>query len=423
MGDIPLKVGSYELIAQIGQGGMGVVYKGRHQGTGQVVAVKVMTAESMSEPVLLQRFAQECAVAARLRHPHIVRGLDFGTEGARPYLVMEFVEGQSLGQRIRQLGPLPAAEAVRMAIEIAGALDLAHREKLIHRDVKPDNILMAPDGRAMLTDLGLIKDLDSEAVLTKPGAAMGTIMFTAPEQFENAQQADALCDVYGLGATLYFALTGVAPYQARGNLTLLQKKLTNDFTPPRRFVPSLSDQLDRIVCLTLDAARDRRPGSCREFAELLAGCLTTGDRSTNQKPSPSATERRRAFRFPSSREASFQVLNGEKDEWRAEAVDISLTGICLQLSRRCERNAVLSVEFRDEDAALSITLLARVNWVRKGANGIWCIGCSFGRALTEEELNVLLENVNPTVAVAAPAEWESQTRVLPAGHKLSDSET
>src|SRR5579872_1990586 len=234
-------MGPYELLEQIGQGGMGVVYRGRHVETGQIVAVKVMTAESMREPVLLKRFAKECSVAARLHHPHIVRGLDFGVENERPYLVMEFVEGQSLGQRIRQHGPLPEADAVRFIVQIADALHLAHQTKLIHRDVKPDNILLTKDGQAKLTDLGLIKDLDAGTILTKPRSAMGTVVFTAPEQFENAHEANALCDVYGLGATLYYALTGVMPFQARGNLTLLQKKLRNDFPTPRRLVPTLSE--------------------------------------------------------------------------------------------------------------------------------------------------------------------------------------
>ena len=414
-----MKMGSYELLEQIGQGGMGVVYRARHQETGQIVAVKVMTAESMREPVLLKRFAKECSVAARLHHPHIVRGLDFGVEGERPYLVMELVEGQSLGQRIRQQGPLPEAEAVRIIVEIAGALHLAHQTKLIHRDVKPDNILLDKNGVAKLTDLGLIKDLDAGTILTKPRSAMGTIVFTPPEQFENAQEADARCDIYGLGATLYYALTGVMPFQARGNLSLLQKKLRNDFATPRRVVPSLSERVDQAVCMALDARPERRPASCEEFARLLCGSLSDKDNWVRQAPQvmdalppPNRMERRRAPRYPSSRSASFQHVPGENNKWRAQVSDISLTGICLELNRRCERHSVLSVEVLDDHSDLAVTLIVRVTWVRQGSDGTWRIGCSFAQPLSEAELTVILGEVDPTVVVQ-PREWNHPTEALP----------
>jgi len=390
-------MGPYELLEQIGQGGMGVVYRGRHVETGQIVAVKVMTAESMREPVLLKRFAKECSVAARLHHPHIVRGLDFGVENERPYLVMEFVEGQSLGQRIRQHGPLPEADAVRFIVQIADALHLAHQTKLIHRDVKPDNILLTKDGQAKLTDLGLIKDLDAGTILTKPRSAMGTVVFTAPEQFENAHEANALCDVYGLGATLYYALTGVMPFQARGNLTLLQKKLRNDFPTPRRLVPTLSEHVDHAVCMALDSRPDRRPASCQRLAGLLSGSWS--DEKGGGVDSPDAIERRRAPRFPSARPATFQMVPGEPIKWRAHVNDISLTGICLQLPCRCERDAVLSVELLDEHSDFSVNLVVRVTWVREGMNSSWRIGCVFAQPLTEAELTVILGDIDPTVVV------------------------
>jgi serine/threonine protein kinase len=415
----PVKMGSYVLLEQIGQGGMGVVYRARHEQTGQIVAVKVMTAESMREPILLKRFAKECSVAARLQHPHIVRGLDFGVEGDRPYLVMELVDGQSLGQRIRQQGPLREADAVRIIVQIAGALHLAHETKLIHRDVKPDNILLDKDDQAKLTDLGLIKDLDAGTILTKPRSAMGTIVFTPPEQFENAQEANALCDVYGLGATLYYALTGVMPFQARGNLTLLQKKLRNDFPTPRRLVPSLSERVDQAVCMAIDARPDRRPSSCQEFAELLTGLALGTGKGVRELSggrdvliTSDGTERRRAPRYPSSRPAAFQLAQGEQDKWRAQVNDISLTGICLQLQRRCERHAVLSVELLDDHSDLSVTLTVRVTWVRQASDGTWRIGCAFAKPLTEEELTVILGDVDPTVVVQ-PREWDKPTEALP----------
>src|SRR5262249_18378059 len=157
-----------------GRGAMGTVYRALHAETGQVVAVKVMSSEMADNPVLCCRFEQEFTAANRLCHPHIVRGLDFGIDQGRPYLVMELVIGQSLGKLVRHHGPLAESDAVRLALQLADGLSLAHKQNLIHRDVKPDNILLTDDGQAKLADLGLVKDLEGEA-LTYSGAWVGTI--------------------------------------------------------------------------------------------------------------------------------------------------------------------------------------------------------------------------------------------------------
>ncbi len=249
-------MGPYELLEQIGRGGMGSVYRSRHRQTGQVVAVKVMTTEAASDRVLLQRFEQEFRVAARLDHPHIVRGLDFGVEAGQPYLVMEYVQGQNLTQRVKELGPCPQALALRLFLQLADALDTAHCHQLIHRDVKPENILLTPDGRAKLGDLGLIKDLGSEeANVTRSRTCLGTLVFMSPEQFEDAKRATARSDIYSLAATLYYALTGLMPFQGRGQLTILKKKLQSDFVPPARAVPDLHPLVDAMICRALDPRR------------------------------------------------------------------------------------------------------------------------------------------------------------------------
>src|SRR5262249_47233758 len=151
-----------------------------------------------------------------LDSPHVVRSLDFGAEGPALYLVMEFVPGPSLWDHIEARGRLPEAEAVPLIAQVGHALDEAHARGLIHRDVKPDNILLTADGQAKLLDFGLVKDVEGGQNLTETRTALGTPYFMAPEQFQDAKKADRRCDVYGLAATLYMAVTGQVPYGARG---------------------------------------------------------------------------------------------------------------------------------------------------------------------------------------------------------------
>jgi serine/threonine protein kinase len=289
-------------------------------------------------------------------------------------------------------------EAVRITSQVADALELAHGQKLIHRDVKPDNILLTRDGRAKLADLGLIKDLDAEGVLTRPRAWLGTITFMAPEQFGGAQFVDARCDVYGLAATLYYALTGVPPFPGRGNLTILEKKLKNDFLPPRRIVPSLRPAIDRIVCRALDSTPESRPSSCRELAELLtaARLAAASALEADGPPEPDPSERRSALRYPAGLDASCRLRRSSEGECRAEVQDLSLSGACLQLDRRVEAGAELSVELLDGMSGSGVSLSGRIRWVRQVAAGTWNVGCSFARELTEGELTILLGNCPPT---------------------------
>ena len=219
---------------------MATVYRGRRRETGQIVAIKVMEPTFASNAVLVKRFEQEYAAAPRLRHPNIVQVWDCGQDDGRPYLVMEFIDGENPGPRIKRQGPPPEAEAVRIILQVADGLHAAHRLQMVHRDVKTENILLSKDGQAKLSDLGLIKCLENGEPLTKTRTCLGTIAFVAPEQFEDAKRADQRADIYGLGATLYHAVTGVLPFEGKRNLQILRKKIQNDFAPPRRLVPGLS---------------------------------------------------------------------------------------------------------------------------------------------------------------------------------------
>jgi serine/threonine protein kinase len=267
-------VGNYDLLEKIAEGGMGTVYKGRDRTTGQVVAVKVVPAHMANNAVLLRRFEQEFRAASILDHPNIVRALSYGTAGACPYLVMEFVDGESLGQRLEREGRLPEAEAVRIIGQVAQGLHRAHRQGLVHRDVKPDNILLSSDGQAKLADLGLVKEMEADLNLTRTGRGLGTPHFMAPEQFRNAKNADVRCDIYSMAATLYMMVTGELPFKNCGPLDAWMKKVQNEITPPRKLLPSLSDRLDWAIRRGMSADPDQRPANCREFVEDLIGHST-----------------------------------------------------------------------------------------------------------------------------------------------------
>jgi serine/threonine protein kinase len=267
-------LGNYELLEKVAEGGMGAIYRGRHRETAQVVAIKIMPAHMAANPVLLQRFEQEFRAASRLNHPNIVRALDYSDTGSTPYLVMEFVEGESLGQRLERDGRLNETEAIRLIAQVAQGLHRAHKLGLIHRDVKPDNILVTPEGVAKLADLGLVKEADSDLNLTKTGRGLGTPHFMAPEQFRNAKNADIRCDIYSLGATLYQMVTGELPFRSTGPLDAWMKKIQNELVPPRRLVPALSERVEWAILRAMSADPQRRPGTCREFIEDLTGRST-----------------------------------------------------------------------------------------------------------------------------------------------------
>ena len=250
-------VGNYELIEKIAEGGMGAIYRGRQRGSGLVVAVKIMPAHMAQNPILLKRFEQEFRAASRLDHPNIVSALAIdqlhGENGDQPYLVMEFVEGESLGQKIEREGRMSEADAIRVIAQVAQGLHRAHKQNLVHRDVKPDNILLSTDGVAKLADLGLVKETDTDLNLTKTGRGLGTPHFMAPEQFRNAKNADSRCDIYSLGATLYQMVTGELPFRSSGPLDAWMKKIQNEITAPRQIVPALSERVEVAILRAMDA--------------------------------------------------------------------------------------------------------------------------------------------------------------------------
>jgi serine/threonine protein kinase len=264
-------IGNYDVIEKIAEGGMGTIYKGRNRDSGQIVALKVVPSTMAKNPVLLKRFEQEFRAAQLLDHPNIVRALEYDGSGSSPFLVMEFVDGESLGQRIERAGPIPEPEAIRIMAQVAQALHRAHKQGLIHRDIKPDNIMVTTDGQVKVADLGLVKEIEADLNLTRTGRGLGTPHFMAPEQFRNAKNADARCDIYSMGATLYMMVTGELPFKSCGPLEAWMKKIHNEITPPRKLNPQITERTDWAIRRAMHATPDERPATCREFIEDLTG--------------------------------------------------------------------------------------------------------------------------------------------------------
>jgi serine/threonine protein kinase len=219
----------FEPQGKLGEGAAGVVYSALRKVDGQRVAIKVLRGEFQPGSPVHERFVREAATGARIDSPYVVRVLEHWVDAGSACIVMEFIDGPSVSARLRG-GALQIPEALRIAQHVASALKAAAKKGVVHRDVKPENILLAPDGRAKLTDFGIAKDLDSSlASLTRSGQGMGTLAYLAPEQIKDAKNVEEHADVYSLGATLYHMLTGRPPFQVNTPAELLA---AFDQTPP-----------------------------------------------------------------------------------------------------------------------------------------------------------------------------------------------
>ena len=280
--DAPRTLGNYDVLAKVAEGGMGTVYRAKHRFTGEVVAVKVISPGPARNPVVLQRFEREFQAAKVLEHPNVVRAIEYGGTGPHPFLVMEFVDGESLGQRVERDGAIPEDEAVRLIGQVCDGLQRAHKQGLVHRDVKPDNVMVTRDGVAKLTDMGLVKDVENDLNLTKTGRGLGTPHYMAPEQFRNAKNVDVRGDIYSLGATLYAIVTGAVPFSNCSPLDCWLKKVRNELPTPRELNPAVSERVDWAIRRAMSAEPADRPSSCREFFEDITGVSRPGSGPTTR---------------------------------------------------------------------------------------------------------------------------------------------
>lgn len=262
------QLGHYRIVRLLGQGGMGQVYLADDQHLQRRVALKVIKTQFASEEEA-KRFQVEAEAAAKLQHPHIVPLYEAGEEGGRQYLTMAYIEGQTLGERVR-VGPLPPREAATLLRQVAEAVHYAHTQNVIHRDLKPSNILVDHHGQARVMDFGLAKRNDSDSDLTQSGQVMGTPNFMPPEQAEGKNDlVGPLADVYALGATLYCLLTGRPPFQAASVVETLRHVVEREPVPPRSMNPAVPRDLETICLKCLEKRPDKRYSSAAAVADDL----------------------------------------------------------------------------------------------------------------------------------------------------------
>src|SRR5215217_477248 len=235
----------YRLDEKIGSGGMSSVYRAFDPTLERWVAIKLMHRDISHDPDQLERFRREARTVAQLNHPHVVTVIDAGEDDGAPYIVFEYVEGETLKERIRRLGRLPVSEAVAYAIEIGRALDAAHASRLVHRDVKPQNVLIDRDGRAKVTDFGIARSLEAQG-LTATGRVLGTTDYVSPEQALGHEVTEQ-SDIYSLGIVLYEMLTGETPFQADTQVAVAMKHVREPLPDVQRRRPECSAALAAVV--------------------------------------------------------------------------------------------------------------------------------------------------------------------------------
>src|ERR1700733_3752915 len=297
--------GRYRLEARIGAGGMSTVYRALDETLQRQGAIKLLNREGASDSDQLERFRREARAVAQLSHPHIVGVIDAGEDENRPYIVFEYVEGETLKDRIRRMGRLPISEGVAYAIEIARALGAAHARHIVHRDVKPQNVLVDEEGSAKVTDFGIARTLDEEG-LTADGRVLGTTDYVSPEQ-ALGRHVTGQSDLYSVGVVLYEMLTGEVPFKGENQIAVAMKHVREELPDVQIRRPEVSAALASVIeAATAKRESDRYADDAEMIADLedvleletaRAGSTLNAEATSVMRTLPESTQRRLPMRF------------------------------------------------------------------------------------------------------------------------------
>ena len=266
-----------QLVQKIGQGSSGTVYKAKQLSMDRLVAIKVLVGRSNAKPEFLERFMREAQLAAKLSHNNVVQAIDVGTAGRLHYFVMEYIEGITIKEELEKGKVYEERAAIDIVLQIAQALEQAHRRGLIHRDIKPANIILTHEGVAKLADLGLARDTsDRELARAEKGIAVGTPYYISPEQIRGSEDIDSRADIYSLGATFYHMVTGRPPFPGPGIENVLRAHLQEELTPPDHVNTTLSSGLGEVVEIMMAKDREQRYQSPEDLIIDLE-CILNGE--------------------------------------------------------------------------------------------------------------------------------------------------
>ena len=277
------RIGPYEIKAILGKGGMGTVYRALDPAINREVAIKVINPELSQNLLLMKRFQNEAIAMARLNHPNIVALYNFYAEHLN-CIVMEFVQGKSLSQILREEGALPCDQALFFFTQILSAIDYAHRQGIIHRDIKPSNFIVQPNGVVKVTDFGVAKVFGGEE-LTRAGTVLGTSYYMSPEQIL-AQPISATSDIYSLGITLYEMVTGRVPFSGNSDFEIQRGHLELSPSPPRQLNPNVPQAIEKAILTSIEKKPENRFPTVTHFIEALSGTTEIQDGLPPQPWSP-----------------------------------------------------------------------------------------------------------------------------------------
>ncbi|MCK6479689.1 MAG: serine/threonine protein kinase [Planctomycetaceae bacterium] len=262
------QIAGYRILGPLGRGSMGSVWKAVQVSLQRTVAVKILSPHLAHNPTYARRFEREALASAKLNHPNIIAALDVGEDHGMRYLVMEYVEGRTAAELLAA-GPLDEHRAVGIVIQVARALDHAHRSEIVHRDIKPANVIVTREGVAKLCDLGLAKEVAADGSQTDEGMAMGTPFYVSPEQARGERRIDIRSDLYSLGATLFHMVTGRVPFPGPNPAVVMTRHLNDPLEPPDDVNPRVSRGLAQIIEKAMAKEREGRYQTPAEMMQDL----------------------------------------------------------------------------------------------------------------------------------------------------------
>ena len=327
----------YRLEEVIGRGGMGVVYRARHALLERTVALKLLSPEAAADEEFRERFVRESRMAAALEHPHVVPVYDAGEADGLCYIAMRYVDGTDLGRALERQGPLEPERALSIAGQIGSALDAAHERSIVHRDVKPANVLLDDHG-AYLSDFGLTKHISSQTRLTAHGLFVGTIDYMPPEQIEG-NRLDPRSDVYAFGCVLYHMLTGTPPFQRDSAVSLMYAQLRDRPPPISRRRAGLPEALDPVFARALAKRSEERYDTCLELVDEARSALGLNGSSPVARPVPRVSAR---TILVAARDARLRAaVRGMLGDERYAFAEAGSAGETLRLARETGPDVVL----------------------------------------------------------------------------------